>query len=137
MAESIELSTILPASAERIYLAWLDGEKHSAMTGGDAKVDPAPGGSFSAWDGDIYGKTLEQEPYRRIVQSWRTTEFPAGSPDSLLEVLLEDQDPGQPGKEGTRIILKHTNIPDGQGQDYYQGWVDYYFEPMQAYFLEA
>ncbi len=62
------------------------------------------------------------------MQAWRTTEFPEGSPDSRLEMLLEE------AKGGTKITLVHTNIPDGQGKDYEQGWIAFYFKPMKQYF---
>jgi activator of HSP90 ATPase len=128
MPESIEASTTLRASAERIYHAWLDSDEHGHFTGSPAEVDPVVGGQFCAWDGYISGVTLELEPHRRIVQAWRTTDFPPGSPDSRLEILLK-----QTG-ENTKVTLIHTNIPDGQGKDYEQGWIDYYFAPMQEYF---
>jgi hypothetical protein len=35
---------------------------------------------------------------------------------------------------GTRLTLKHTNLPD-HGMQYKDGWVEHYFEPMKAYFL--
>ncbi len=129
MTESIELSTTFPASADRIYRAWLDSAEHAAFTGGAAQIDPAQGGAFSAWDGYIHGTNLELEPYRRIVQAWRTTDFPHGSPDSRLEILLEPVSESE-----TRITLLHSQIPDGQGQEYLLGWQDYYFTPMRAYF---
>ncbi len=128
MSEKIRCSIVLSASTEDIYSAWLDNKKHGEFTGDKAKIDPHIGGKFSAWDGYILGKTLELEPFKRIVQSWRTTEFPKDAPDSKLEVLLETE-----GK-GTRVTLIHTNIPDGQGDMYKQGWEDYYFEPMKRYF---
>jgi uncharacterized protein YndB with AHSA1/START domain len=130
MPDSLEVSTILPADPRRIYAAWLSGDEHGAMTGGSAEVDPRVGGPFSAWDGYITGTTLELKPYSRIVQAWRTTDFPADSPDSRLEVLLEET----PG--GTKLTLKHSQLPDGQGHGYEVGWADNYFEPMKTYFKE-
>ncbi len=128
MSEKIRCSIVLPASSEVLYKAWLDSKKHSEFTGDKAKIDPKVGGKFTAWGGYIMGKTLELQPFTRIVQAWRTTEFPEDAPDSRLEVLLEAE-----GK-GTRITLIHTNIPDGQGNEYKQGWENYYFEPMKAFF---
>jgi 5'-deoxynucleotidase YfbR-like HD superfamily hydrolase len=128
--ETIQAFTRLPGSPEQIYRAWLDSRAHSAFTGAAAVIDPQVGGNFSAWDGYIQGTTLELQPFQRILQSWRTSEFPPESPDSLLEVLLEpDELPG-----GTRLTLIHSQIPPGQGQQYLQGWQDYYFTPMQEYF---
>jgi len=119
MTEAITVSTTLPASPEAVYRAWLDAREHSLFRGAKATVERRVGGKFTAWDGYIQGRTLEVEPDRRIVQSWRTTEFPEGSGDSRLEVLLEAVG------AGTRVTLVHTNIPDGQGKEYEQGWLDY------------
>jgi activator of HSP90 ATPase len=130
MAESIEVADVLPVAQKNLYLAWLDSQKHSAFTGGGAVIDPAVGGNFTAWDGYIEGKTKELQPYERIVQSWRTANFPSSSPDSELEVLFETVE------GGTKITLRHSNIPTGQGQDYKQGWKDHYFTPMKEYFKE-
>lgn len=128
MFDSLHLTTVLPANPQRVFLAWLDSAEHTAFTGSPAQVDPVVGGHFTAWDGYIQGTNLELNPFSRILQSWRTSEFPEGSPDSRLEVLLE------PDGAGTKLILNHTDIPLGQGEDYRQGWEDYYFIPMQAYF---
>jgi activator of HSP90 ATPase len=128
MLEKIELSTILPVGPEKLYRAWLDSAEHTAFTGGAAIIEPQVGGAFSAWDGYIQGVTLVLEPYRRIVQTWRTTEFPEASADSRLEVLLEEVE------AGTKLTLIHSEIPAGQGEDYRQGWVENYFNPMEEYF---
>jgi activator of HSP90 ATPase len=129
MAESFEVFTFFRGiTAQQLYNAWLDSQAHSAMTGSPAEVDPVVGGSFSAWDGYIQGQTLETEPFQRIVQAWRTTEFPEGSPDSRLEILIEGAD------NGVQFTLVHSGIPEGQSEDYRQGWSEYYFDPMGRYF---
>jgi len=97
------------------------------MTGGKAKVSAKVGESFQAWDGYITGKNLILEPGKRIVQSWRTSEFKDSEEDSQIELSLE------PVKEGTKLTLRHTNLP-ANGEQYEQGWVDNYFAPMKAYF---
>jgi activator of HSP90 ATPase len=126
--ESFTISTTLPATPEEIYNAWLSSEGHTAMTGSPAEVIPEIVGAFKAWDGYIWGKTLEMEPNARIIQTWRTSEFPESSPDSRVEIMLEES------QGGTKITLNHSDIPDGQGDDYKQGWEDFYFTPMRTYF---
>jgi len=126
--ETIQVSGIIHASPDRIYQAWLDSDEHSKFTGGKASVESGIGGKFTAWDGYIQGTTLELEPGRRIVQSWRTTEFPSDSGDSRLEIHFE------PVEEGTRIVLLHSDIPTGQGTQYEQGWKEHYLEPLARYF---
>jgi uncharacterized protein YndB with AHSA1/START domain len=131
MSEAFEISTVLPAPPDRVYAAWLSSDQHAAMTGGSADIDPRVGGKHSAWDGYITGTTLELDPSRRIVQSWRTVEFPADSADSRLEIVLA------PAGVGTLLTLNHSDIHDGQGASYQSGWVENYFEPMKNYFSEA
>jgi len=128
MLESIQLSVVLPTNSQEAYLAWLDSKEHSEFTGGLADIDPDVGGKFSVWDGYVEGENLELEPYKKIVQSWRATDFPSDSPDSRLEILFEDT------KDGLLLTLNHTEIPEGQSKEYEDGWIKFYFEPMNDYF---
>lgn len=130
MPEWIKMVTVLPAAPEVIYAAWLSAEGHSEMTGGAAAIDDVVGNVFSAWDGYISGKNEELEPGSLICQSWRTTEFPDDAPDSLLEVEFLKDD------RGCKLILKHINIPDGDGEKYRTGWEEHYFKPMKEYFQQ-
>ncbi|MDR3576631.1 MAG: SRPBCC domain-containing protein [Anaerolineaceae bacterium] len=128
MSEKLELSVILTATPQQVYEAWLDSKAHADFTGSPAKIDPRVNGDYTAWDGYIWGKTLALEPFRFIRQSWRTSEFPENAPDSFLDVSFEA------AGSGTKLTLIHTDIPDGQSEQYRQGWEDYYFEPMNDYF---
>jgi activator of HSP90 ATPase len=128
MPESLEMSETFSASPLRIYTAWLEGAAHAAMTGSPAESDPEPGGAFTAWDGYISGRHVVLEHGRRIVQTWRTGDFPGDAPDSNLEIVFEELG------RGAKLTLKHTLIPDGQAEEYRQGWLDYYFKPMKRYF---
>jgi uncharacterized protein YndB with AHSA1/START domain len=128
MAFEFTISDVIPASPRQIYDAWLSSRGHEKMTGGGpARVSARRGARFTAWDGYIAGRNLELEPARRIVQSWRTTEFAESDPDSQIEVLLE------PVKGGAKVTLRHSNVPDGH-TGYRTGWQDYYFEPMKKHF---
>jgi activator of HSP90 ATPase len=128
LKNGFELSIILPCKPEEIYAAWLSTAGHAALTGSPAQVDGKIGGEFSAWDGYIFGKTLEMDPPRRIVQAWRTSEFSITAPDSRVELLFEAV------PEGTRLTLIHSDMPEDQVEEYRQGWDDFYFKPMREYF---
>ncbi len=128
MPDSLRLTTFLPATPRQVYQTWLDSKGHTAFTGAKAEVEARVGGRHRAWDDYITGRVLELEVNRRIVMTWRTTEFPSGSPDSRVEVLLE------PEKSGTRLTLLHSQIPPGDGPKYDEGWQENYFEPMGEYF---
>jgi activator of HSP90 ATPase len=126
--ESFTVSSVIPASPETIYKAWLSGKEHGAMTGSTATAAARVGGKFTAWEGYISGKTLALEPCSRIVQAWRSTDFPKDAPDSRLEIVLA------PAKSGTRLTLKHSELPKGSSAGYRKGWIDFYFKPMKEYF---
>ena len=128
MTYEFKLTCTLPASPEAVYDAWLDSARHSAMTGAPATISNRVGEPYAAWDGYITGRTLELVPGRRIVQSWRTSEFEESDPDSTVTVDLA------PTKTGTRLTLAHCGVPDGQTDYENGGWRDFYFSPMKAYF---
>ena len=130
MKNGFTLSAFIPAKPMEIYESWLSSEGHTAMTGSSAEVEGKVGGKFSAWDGYIFGTTLELTPNQRIVQAWRTSEFPTEATDSHLEVLLEEV------AEGTKVTLIHSDMPKDQIESYRQGWEDYYFKPMKEYFAK-
>lgn len=130
MTQALSLKAVFPVKPRRIYEAWLSSKEHSRFTGSPASIEPRVGSEFTAWDGYIRGRILELEPPHRILQAWRTEDFPPESPDSLVEVLFTEV------TDGTLMILKHTLIPEGQAVEYEQGWIDYYIKPMQEYFAE-
>ena len=126
--ESFKLIEIFPVTPGILYKAWLDSVTHAEIIGSSADIDPNLNGKFTIWDNYITGTTTELVPNKKIVQQWRTTEFPENSPDSILDLTFE------PTKEGTKLTLIHKNIPDGQGEEYKQGWKEYYFGPMLEFF---
>lgn len=118
----------IATSPATVYETWMTSAGHAKMIGEQAEIRPEEGAEFSMWDGYITGKNLELQPNVKIVQAWRTTEFPDDAPDSRLEIiLLED---GQ----GTALSMEHTHIPTGQGPNYKQGWKDHYFDALDAMF---
>jgi activator of HSP90 ATPase len=126
--EKLELETVLPVSAEDAYDAWLNSKEHSSFTGSKAVIKPKEGSEFRVWDNYITGQIKELEKGRRILQTWRTDEFPENAEDSVLEVMFDNT------KKGCRLLLNHWNIPEGQGERYKEGWEEYYFKPMKEYF---
>jgi len=128
VAYRFKLIHVFPASPKVIYDTWLSSRGHTAMTGGKAKVSAKLGGRYTAWDGYVSGRNLALEPGKRIVQSWRTTEFTDADKDSKITVTLT------PVKVGTRLTLVHNSVPDGHTSYENGGWQDFYFKPMEKYF---
>jgi activator of HSP90 ATPase len=75
--DAITVTGVVPGvSPDDLRAAFLDADRHAAMTGAPATVD---GARFTAWDGYIEGETLDAgDP---IVQAWRTADFPDDAPD--------------------------------------------------------
>ncbi|MGZ3884226.1 MAG: SRPBCC domain-containing protein [Bacteroidia bacterium] len=128
--ESLKLSITLPVSADELYKAWLSSKAHTAFTGAEATASSKLNGKFSAWDGYISGKNLELVPGKKIVQSWRTSEFADDAPDSILELSLEEKN------KKTTLTLYHHGLQKGDAKKYTDGWEDFYFTPMKAHFGE-
>ena len=121
------LTANIKATAKQIYKAWLSTQGHTKMTGGTAFISDKIGETFTVWDGYIKGENLILEPYSKIVQSWRSSNFEDEEGDSQIEVSLSEN-----GAE-TTLTLKHTNVPES-GEHYIKGWDEHYFQPMKKYF---
>ena len=98
------------------------------MAGSTTKVSGTIAGRFTAWDGYIFGRTLELDTDQRIVQAWRTSQISDEAPDSRLEILLEKV------SNGTKVSLTHTGLPSSSASSYKEGWKDFYFNIIKEYF---
>jgi activator of HSP90 ATPase len=125
---TIRQKEFIPARPVEIYDALLNEQKHSAFTGARATCDRRVGGKFTAWDGYISGKNLKLENGRRIVQEWKTTEWPSGCRPSVLEFTF------RPKGEGTVVTMIQKDVPTVQAGNYRQGWTEYYWVPLKKYF---
>ncbi|MET7029194.1 SRPBCC domain-containing protein [Sediminicola luteus] len=123
------LKTTLNAPAKDIFNTWISSEGHTKMTGGEAIASNKVGGSFTAWDGYIQGKNLVLEENKRIVQSWRTSQFEPHEEDSQIEVVLTEKG------GNTELTLIHSKVPES-GEHYIKGWDEHYFQPMKKYFTK-
>lgn len=130
MRTDIDVKIVFPASIDRVFSAWLNSEEHTAMTGVAAHVSDQVGGSFHAWEGYISGENLRIENNVLIEQAWRTADFKSNEPDSHLSLHFRSV------AEGTEIRLHHQHLPEGTAKQYLQGWQEFYFKPMLAYFSQ-
>jgi uncharacterized protein YndB with AHSA1/START domain len=124
---TIEQTVFFEAAPEDVYDALLDPKKHSDFTGSPATTSAKTGAAFTAWDGYISGKNLELVKGKKIVQEWKTTEWPDGYPVSRLEFTLA------PKKGGTELKMVHSKVPAEQVADYTSGWKSSYWDPLKEY----
>jgi activator of HSP90 ATPase len=134
MTRTIQLAATLPASPERLYDMYLDPELHSAFTGAPVTISSQPGSAFSAFEGALSGSMLDAHPKQQIVQSWRSTNFSAADPDSVL--VLRFGRSGEGGSDEGRIELVHVGVPDSDYAGVSQGWEKYYWTPWRSYLLQ-
>lgn len=100
------------------------------MTGTKCSVRARKGAKFTAGDGYISGKNVELVKGKKIVQEWRTTEWPEDYGSSTLEINLREKG------DGTEISLVQTKVPKSQVEYYRQGWQDFYWKPIKEYFAK-
>src|SRR6266478_8344980 len=132
MPDAFEVETIVAAEPQRVFSAWMDGREHAAFTGGgEAVVEPWTGGRFIAWDGYIHGILLGVDEGRRIVQTWRTSEFPPESRDSRVVVEFD------PVRGGTRVVIRHSDLPPSHVKKYEKGWTEHYLKALARYFAKG
>ncbi|MBI4330905.1 MAG: SRPBCC domain-containing protein [Chloroflexi bacterium] len=122
--KNIRQQVTFKANPHDVFETLMDSSKHSRITDSVAKISRKVGGKFSVWDGGIEGINLELVPDKKIMQSWRTSEWPAGH-YSTVTFSLKEVD------AGTRLTLTHTGIPENDYEGVKQGWRDFYWEPMK------
>jgi activator of HSP90 ATPase len=127
---TIEQTVFFEATPEDVYDALLDAKKHGEFTGSPATTSARKGATFTAWEGYITGKNLELVKGKKIVQDWRTTEFPDEYPFSRLELTLA------PKRGGTELKMVHSKVPADQVDEYTQGWKSSYWDPLKKYFAQ-
>ncbi len=127
MSTTIRQSVTFHASPHEVYEALMDSEKHAAFTGGAALISRDVGGAIMAYDEYITGKNIELIPDKKIVQDWRAVDWPEGYYSRITFEFTAIP-------EGTRLDFSHENLPEGTEEEFTQGWIDNYWEPMKKYF---
>lgn len=126
MSKPIHQTVTFKASPHEVYEALMDSKKHAAFTGSKARISRAVGGRIMAYDDYISGKNVELVPDRKIVQDWRAVDWPEGYYSHITFDLT-------PVPEGTRLDFTHVDLPEGTEEEFTQGWIDNYWEPMKVY----
>lgn len=115
----------ISGTPEEVYLALTNPLSIKLWTGEEAEMSTEPGSKFSMWEGSIFGKNLEFEPNKKIVQEWAMGEQEAAS---IVTITLHDH------KHGTSLELRHTNIPDETYEDFVDGWDHAYMAGLIEFF---
>ena len=102
----------------------MDSKQHSKFTEAKATVSRKIGGAFSAYDGYCSGTNLELVADKKIVQSWRGSDWVHNHFSTITFSLAQV-------KTGTRLTFIQRNVPDNHYESIKQGWIEHYWSRMK------
>ncbi|KAK0673206.1 putative activator of HSP90 ATPase [Cercophora samala] len=118
-------------TAEELYKTFTDPQRIAAFTRAPPKVfeGAKKGGKFELFGGNVSGEYLELEEPKKIVQSWRLDQWPAGHYSKLsIEFDQNDVD------HVTVMRVEWTGVPIGQEEPTKQNWLEYYVRSIKRTF---
>jgi activator of HSP90 ATPase len=125
--KTIRHSIHFHSTAGEIYELLMISKRHAAFSGSPAKISVKVGGPFTAYDGYIEGTNLELFKGKKIVQSWRTTEWPKGHFSTVTWTFRK------PDEGGVTMDFLQEGVPLEFFSKIEEGWHEHYWEPMKAY----
>jgi uncharacterized protein YndB with AHSA1/START domain len=123
------VTRVLPATPDVVFDEWLDpdalrewmcprpalvvGVEIDPMVGGALRLDIDDEGSRSV----VTGEFLAIDRPRRLVFTWRDSDWADSDPGSVVTVLLEPH-----GNDATEMRILHESLPVGAVESYGPGW---------------
>ncbi|XP_050300981.1 activator of 90 kDa heat shock protein ATPase homolog 1 [Anthonomus grandis grandis] len=114
-------------TAEEFYNALTRVEMVTAFTRGHVKLDPAKGGKFELFGGNITGVFQELVPNKKIVKTWRYKQWPDGH-YSLVTIDIDQKD------DHTEVTLTQSGVPSSEADVTRTNWSRYYWDAMKQAF---
>jgi uncharacterized protein YndB with AHSA1/START domain len=120
----VEVSLYVAARPETVFPYFTDPGRYVLWMGSDATLDPVPGGVYRirmSGGAEAAGQFVELDPPHRLVFTWGWTHDPAVPPGATRVVITLEEENG-----GTRVVLRHHDLPDGDQRDHHRkGWDTY------------
>ncbi len=126
MTKTIHQAAYFNATPQEVFELIMDAKKHAGFTGAPAKISRKIGDSFSVWDGYATGRNIEIKIDKKIVQTWRASDWPKGV-ESTVTFEFE------PKNNGCELHFMQTGVPEEFFSDIEQGWKDNYWSLMKDY----
>ncbi len=126
MCKTIKQKVKFRLSPERIYDLLVDSKLHTALTGKKAVISKKVGGPFSIRAGHVTGINVDLVPGKRVVQAWRSKDFPVGIFSMAAFQLSRTKD------GGTDLVLTHRGVPKELIPTVENDWRKFYWEKIRA-----
>lgn len=117
----VEKTYQIKASKSEVFDALTRVDKIEQWSGATAKMNLAPDGEFSLWNGSIHGINQVVSD-SKIVQLWKEASWTSYS-KCIFTLKEVDQ--------STMLVLEHTDIPESSLASIDKGWDEYYLEPLK------
>lgn len=120
----LEREILIDASPETIFPFLVDADKHILWDGTEAELDPRPGGVYRVVVAGRFtaaGEFVEVVPNERVVLTfgWDVPGNPIAPGSTTVEYTL------QPEGDKTRVVVRHSGLPDDAVFDHEEGWEHY------------
>jgi len=123
--KTIRQHYFINATAEEVFAALTNPFTIELWSGYPAQMEAREGTGFSIFDGDIAGRNIKITENRQLVQEW----YFGDSPDeSIVTINLK------PHRQGTKVSVEHTNVPDEDAEELEEGWNKYYWGAIISFF---
>lgn len=127
VTDNVEFQT----TAEQLYQTFVDPARLAAFTRAPPKVfeGAKKGGKFELFGGNVSGEYLELVENKRVVQSWRLAQWPAGH-FSKLQIEFDQNDVDHV----TVMRVMWDGVPVGQEEVTKRNWLEYYVRSIKQTF---
>lgn len=125
MCKTIKQKVKFRASPDQVFRWLADSKQHTKLTGQKAKIPRKLGGAFSTRGGYVHGILVDLVPGERLVQAWRTKDFPVGV-FSMASLQLSRTKDG-----GTALELTHRGVPKHLIPEIERDWRESYWERIR------
>lgn len=118
-------------TAEEMYQTFVDPSRLAAFTRSPPKLFEGAhkGGKFELFGGNVSGEYLELDAPKKLVQSWRLSQWPAGH-FSKLQIEFDQNDVDHV----TVMRVTWQGVPVGQEEVTKRNWVEYYVKSIKQTF---
>lgn len=128
--KSLRQSVTFKVRPAAVYEALMDARQHARFTQSKVRLSRKVGGKFQVYDGGLSGTNLELVENKKIVQAWRSADWPEGHFSKVTFALAKVP-------AGTRLTFTQSGIPVEHYDNIKEGWHEYYWKPMKTMFAAA